>query len=915
MSSLLSPDDLARLLAPTGGIGGDTAGSTDGEGRGGERWFRAIFERTSAGISLTDASGRFVACNSAFAATVGRTAEEVIGLTPAELTHPDDWASQRQQFDDARSGGVDRYTVAKRYMRPDGTAVWTELSYTAICSPGGRYQYGLGVTVDVTDRKRAEDAARRSAELFRLVWEGSADGMRLTDADGLVKAVNPAYCRMIGRPADELVGRVMTAAFATHEQAWVRDKYLRRFAAREVRRMGLAEVTLWDGRRRWFEVGDSYLDLPGEPTLMLTVFRDATDRQRAEDAVRESGERRRRQQLALLELLRDDRRTGEAGVRRVLEVVADTLRVARVSVWHLTPRQDAIRCGGLYERADGRHSAGMALSATDYPAYFTALRSEEVIAADDAATDPRTREFRDGYLTPLGITAMLDVPLRLGGRLAGVLCHEHIGPPRAWALDEQVFVLAAASVLALAAEQDERKRAEQAVRQSEERFRAAMEGSLHAVFFLTAERDAGGAVTDFRFADLNRRGAAMISRTREEVIGQRLCELLPVNRTGGFFDKYVRVVETGEPLEEEFPIAAADIAAAWLHHQVVKVGDGVVITSQDVTARKRAEIGLHHQAALLRSLSESGPDGVLVVDQDAHILSVNRRFFEVWGLVEDVAERRCDATVLAAAVHRTADPAAFRQRVEHIYAHPDLVAEEEVLLADGRVLERHTGPVRDAEGRHYGRVWYFRDVTAKKRAEEQLRQNERRLIESQRELERVNDRLREMAATDGLTGVKNRVTFDTKLSEEFERAVRYGHPLSVLMLDVDQFKSFNDTFGHPAGDAVLRAVADHLGDAIRGSDLIARYGGEEFAVLLPDTDHAGAVAVAERCRRAVAEGPWVRRAITVSVGAATLGPETPDAAALVQEADQALYRSKQTGRNRVNHGSHTIPTAAVFRAG
>lgn len=716
----LSPEQLARLLAPPGD---------------GESVFRAIFEHTSAGISLTDADGRFVACNPAFAATVGRTVEQVIGLTPADFTHPDDWAAQRPQFDDARGGGPGQYTVAKRYLRPGGSAVWTELSFAAIRSADGRYQYGLGVTVNVDDRKRAEDTARRSAELFRLVWEGSADGMRLTDADGLVKAVNPAYCRMIGRAAGELVGRVMTAAFADHEQAGVMAKYARRFAAREARRMGLSEVTLWDGRRRWFEVGDAYLDLPGEPTLLLTVFRDATDRRRAEERLRES----------------------------------------------------------------------------------------------------------------------------------------------------------------------------------EERFRAAMEGGLDAVYFLAAERDDRGTITDFRFADLNRRGAALISRTREDVIGQRLCELLPVNRTGGFFDKYARVVETGEPLEEEFPIEADGITAAWLHHQVVKVGDGVVITSQDVTARKRAEIGLRHQTALLRSLSESGPDGVLVVDQDGRILSVNRRFFDLWGLFEEVAEGRCDATVLTAAVNKTADPVAFRERVERIYADPDLVAEEEVLLANGRVLERHTEPVRDADGRHYGRVWFFRDVTAKKQVEEQLRQNEKRLIESQRELERANARLRRLAATDGLTGVNNRAAFDERLEEEFDRAVRYDHPLSVILLDVDHFKAFNDTFGHPAGDAVLRAVAEQLTDAVRGADFLARYGGEEFAVVLPDTDLDGAMAVGERLRRAVADVRWDRRAITISVGVSTIRPDTPDAEALVQEADRALYCSKQAGRNRVSHGNHVIPKMAGTR--
>jgi diguanylate cyclase (GGDEF)-like protein len=189
--------------------------------------------------------------------------------------------------------------------------------------------------------------------------------------------------------------------------------------------------------------------------------------------------------------------------------------------------------------------------------------------------------------------------------------------------------------------------------------------------------------------------------------------------------------------------------------------------------------------------------------------------------------------------------------------------------------------------------------------------SEQQLLAYQRELERANARLHALATTDRLTGVSNRGAFNDRLHEAFDRAVRYAHPLSVILLDVDHFKPFNDTFGHPAGDAVLQRVATLLRHTVRETDTVARYGGEEFAVLLPDTDHAGGMVLAERLRRAVAGGSWEKRQITISVGVSTLTPDTADAAALVKEADDALYRSKQTGRNRVSHNSATItPTPA-----
>jgi diguanylate cyclase (GGDEF)-like protein len=158
-----------------------------------------------------------------------------------------------------------------------------------------------------------------------------------------------------------------------------------------------------------------------------------------------------------------------------------------------------------------------------------------------------------------------------------------------------------------------------------------------------------------------------------------------------------------------------------------------------------------------------------------------------------------------------------------------------------------------------------------------------------------------LATTDALTGINNRAALNEKLLEAFERAQRYDRALSVILMDVDHFKKFNDTFGHPAGDEVLKNVAKVLSNTVRGADLVARYGGEEFAIILPDTEYAGAMVLAERCRRAIANHPWAQRAITASIGVSTMTATTGNPTILLQEADDALYRSKQAGRNRVSH--------------
>ncbi len=184
------------------------------------------------------------------------------------------------------------------------------------------------------------------------------------------------------------------------------------------------------------------------------------------------------------------------------------------------------------------------------------------------------------------------------------------------------------------------------------------------------------------------------------------------------------------------------------------------------------------------------------------------------------------------------------------------------------------------------------DVTDMKRYEEQLEAYGEKLAAD-------NLHLNRLGRTDALTGLKNRRAFDEALAKALAHARRHGEALSLLLLDVDQFKAYNDTFGHPAGDDALRQVGRLLSVKTRSGDFIARYGGEEFAAILPDTILRDALALAERFRLAVKTSSWERRDVTVSIGAATLTPATTDPRALVAAADKALYRAKEQGRNRV----------------
>lgn len=155
---------------------------------------------------------------------------------------------------------------------------------------------------------------------------------------------------------------------------------------------------------------------------------------------------------------------------------------------------------------------------------------------------------------------------------------------------------------------------------------------------------------------------------------------------------------------------------------------------------------------------------------------------------------------------------------------------------------------------------------------------------------------------DALTGVNNRRSFEIHLKEEVDRHKRYGHPLSLIMFDIDHFKEVNDTYGHQCGDAVLQTIAALIGRSIRSEDILARYGGEEFCCILPETSLESALILAERFRNKIAEHLFecqqdhVR--LTISLGVSAMGAETKTAEVLLKKADDGLYAAKNKGRNR-----------------
>jgi len=288
------------------------------------------------------------------------------------------------------------------------------------------------------------------------------------------------------------------------------------------------------------------------------------------------------------------------------------------------------------------------------------------------------------------------------------------------------------------------------------------------------------------------------------------------------------------------------------------------------------------------ALAEPGPQ----------IVYVNRAFHELTGYTRDEAIGQTPR-ILQGPLTDRAEMKRMRREIEQ---GRSFIGQTINYRKDGSAyfMEWSVYGLFDDGGVLHFYVAVQRDISARKEYERRIEEQARELAATNRELERANTRLAALSLTDSLTGVANHRAFHARLGEELTRCKRIGLPLSVLLLDVDRFKTYNDSFGHPAGDEALQRIAIALQSHARATDLVARHGGEEFAVLLPHTDHKGALHIGETLRRAIEETSWPLRPVTVSVGTATTGPHDLSSSHLIDIADTALYRSKAAGRNCVS---------------
>jgi PAS domain S-box-containing protein len=612
-------------------------------------------------------------------------------------------------------------------------------------------------------------ALRDSDDRLRSVISSASMVLWALDAEGRVTFSDGGALGLLGLRPGEVVGRSVFDVYSQVPE--ILDDNRRALAGEEftvLRRLGAYTFEARYSVQR---------DAAGGVLGVIGVAVDVTERQRSERQLMERAEQAARFQAALMELARSRSDDLDAALQTIVSVDAQTLGVERVSVWLFNDDGSELVCRTLHSGAGAPPGEISSLRADLLPDYFAALHQSRVIAAENAVEDPATHEFAEGYLVPLGITSMLDVPIWRDARMVGVVCHEHVGPPRRWAVEEQDFAGSIADMASLALEAAERRRAEDALRASEEVLRRSHQQLEQQVEARTRDLADTNRVLELQIADRERAEAALVQKSSEletlfhalpdlyfrldrdgvfldcragpgsgplvppeELLGRNMADILPAEVASLVGAGMAEAARTGEVVRSAYTLPYPDGERAF-EARLIPFTEGQTITIvRDITEQREAEEALRRSEEHYRRITENSSDVASIIDANGvssyHSPSIER----VLGYRPDELQ----GTSAFERIHPDDHPTC-REALRRMFEHPGTVQNVEFRYRHRNggwraieILGRTLLP-DSADG---GVITNARDVTERRAAEAALRESEQRF---RTVLENASDIITELA--------------------------------------------------------------------------------------------------------------------------------------------------------------------------
>jgi diguanylate cyclase (GGDEF)-like protein/PAS domain S-box-containing protein len=565
----------------------------------------------------------------------------------------------------------------------------------------------------------------------------------------------------------------------------------------------------------------------------------------------------------------------DGGISNALRSISDLVRIDRSYVFQLTP--DGSEMSNTHEWVargiEPRIQEFQTVPAHDFPWFWKVISQGDVVSVTDvsllspcATTRRANQRFED-------VQSFLVVPIACRNLVMGFLGFDAVREKKTWSEETVSLLKVLGEILANALE---RKRSEEALRESRMKYQTLFECANDAIFFMR----------ETTYVDCNSRALKMFGCTTEQILGQPMFRFAPPTQPDGadskekllekiytalfgyrqFFEwRYCRY--DGTSFDTEVGLNRIEMGGKTFVQAIVR----------DISQRKEAEEALRESETKYRTLFEGSRDAIYIAASNGQLLDANPAFQELFGYTKE--------EVLAANAKDSYVSAEEGKTLGELLKKRGYARDFELKLRkkDGAIMDCVVS-VSTKTGENGKIIEYrgiVRDITARKKAQETVRH---------------------MAYHDQLTGLPNRLLFHDRLNMAMARAQRSRTSIAIMMFDLDKFKSINDNMGHEAGDTLLKGVAQRLGGTLRKSDTVARMGGDEFLLILPDITGMETVhIVAERIMNLFRE-PFIINNLdvstTASIGVALYPEDGKEVEALVRNADMAMYHAKAEGGNK-----------------